>query len=371
MKIIHLVLGKANPERMNGVNKVAYQLALTQKNLGYDASVWGIANTLTRNFPERNFETKIFQQYNNKIKLDVHLYTAIKQLPASVIFHIHGAFIPEFYKVARLLQKQNIPYIYTPHGSLTKMAMHKNNTFKKVYFRLFESKLIANAKKVQLLGIHEFNDLDNLTSNAKKCLIANGQNLEDIPNFKNQLPKNEIPIFGFCGRLATFHKGLDLMLCGFSYYLERGNKGRLELIGDGDDRRKLESLVGKLDVRNDVIFHGKKFGQEKFELLNKMDVFLHTSRMEGFPTAVLEAAAMRKATITSEATNINPFITKYNSGFTLEKNTPEEIADVMEVANVYFKENRLSTLGEKNRVMVEQEFNWESIAKKLMKVYAA
>ncbi len=371
MKIIHLVLGKANPERMNGVNKVAYQLALTQKKLGHDASVWGIANSLTINFPERNFETKIFQQYKNKTKLDVHLYTAIKQLPTAVIFHIHGAFIPEFYKITRLLQKQSVPYIYTPHGSLTKMAMHKNNAFKKFYFRLFESKLIANAKKVQLLGIHEYNDLDKLTSNAKKCLIANGQNLEDIPDFTNQIPKNKIPVFGFCGRLATFHKGLDLMLSGFAQYLEKGNKGTLALIGDGKDRQELEALVRKLNIQEHVVFHGKKFGQEKFELLNKMDIFLHTSRMEGFPTAVLEAAAMKKVTITSEATNINPFVTKYSSGFILEKNTPEEIADVMEVANVYFKENKLSILGKKNREMVEIEFNWESIAKKLIKVYAA
>jgi hypothetical protein len=30
MEIVHLILGKANPDRMNGVNKVVYQLATYQ-----------------------------------------------------------------------------------------------------------------------------------------------------------------------------------------------------------------------------------------------------------------------------------------------------------------------------------------------------
>ena len=34
MEIIHIVLGKANPERMNGVNKVVFQLATKQAESG-------------------------------------------------------------------------------------------------------------------------------------------------------------------------------------------------------------------------------------------------------------------------------------------------------------------------------------------------
>ena len=48
-KIVHLVLGKANPERMNGVNKVAHALAATQKDFGYDVEVWvGTREVVTR-----------------------------------------------------------------------------------------------------------------------------------------------------------------------------------------------------------------------------------------------------------------------------------------------------------------------------------
>ena len=371
MKIIHLVLGKANPERMNGVNKVAFNLATTQSELGWDVTLWGIANTLEINYLDRNFNSRIFQQLKNKLKLDENLKVAIELLEKNTIVHIHGAFIPEFYHISRLLKENGIEYIYTPHGSLTKMAMTKNKLVKKIYFHVFESKLIQDAKYVQLLGINEFQYLDQLTQRANKCLIPNGQDLKTIYIPPRKEKKSDAPVFGFCGRLATFHKGLDLMLEGFQRYVYLGGKGTLELIGDSDERAALEKLTNDLGISERVIFHGKKFGKEKFDLLSKMDVFLHTSRMEGFPTAVLEAAGMSIPTITSDATNINSFVTKHQSGFILEKNTPEEIAQVMMTAAQQFSKNKLSEMGERGRAMVRQEFDWKIIAQKLVEVYAA
>ena len=162
MKIIHLVLGKANPERMNGVNKVAYQLATTQTEMGHEVHLWGIANSMTKNYPDRNFSTTLFRQFKNKLKLDSNLVDAIKSLDSDAIVHIHGSFIPEFYQVAKLLTRGDVPYVYTPHGALTEGAMVKNNFIKKLYFELFESALIKNAKAMQLLGIQELEYTKNL-----------------------------------------------------------------------------------------------------------------------------------------------------------------------------------------------------------------
>jgi len=371
MKIIHIVLGKANPERMNGVNKVAYQLARTQKELGYEVTLWGIANTLDKNYPKRNFDTQLFQQQQNPVKLDSGLIEKIENLTSDTIVHIHGSFIPVFYRIGKLLSQKKIPYIYTPHGSLTEAAMKKNGWAKKIYFQLFESNLIKSAKAIQLLGINEYEFLDKLLITKNKCLIPNGQDLSDIPDFEQAPAKAQYPIFGFCGRLATYHKGLDLTLLGFKQFISRGYIARLELIGDGADRSKLEQLCKTLEVDHLVTFHGAKFGREKFELINQFDCFLHTSRMEGFPTAILEAAALEKVCITSEATNINDYLKKYEAGITLNNNTPEQIADAMVKALKHFSNDELSTIGKRARKMVETEFDWKNIAQQLVEVYSA
>ena len=48
MEIIHLVMGKANPQRMNGVNKVVYQLATKQAEAGIKVQVWGFTKDLSK-----------------------------------------------------------------------------------------------------------------------------------------------------------------------------------------------------------------------------------------------------------------------------------------------------------------------------------
>lgn len=371
MKIIHIVLGKANPKRMNGVNKVAYQLATSQTKLGHEVTLWGIANSMEKNYPERNFNTQLFTQLKNKLTIDTRLKKAIQSLSKNSVVHLHGAFIPEFYHISILLKRNKIEYIYTPHGSLTEMAMTKNKWMKKLYFLLFESKLIKDAKRVHLLGENEYNFIDSLTSKANKCLIANGQDLNVIPIYPINNNKLDHLVFGFCGRLAKFHKGLDLMLKGFQLYIQNGGNGTLELIGDGSDREELEQLSLDLGISDRVVFHGKKFGKVKFDLLSQMDVFIHTSRMEGFPTAVLEAAALKIPTITSDATNINSYVQAYDAGLILKENSVEEIAEVMGKFSNDFNQSELNKMGENGRKMVEEEFDWGKIANQLIEIYAA
>jgi len=371
MLIIHIALGKANPERMNGVNKVVHQLASTQKALGYEVEVWGIANDLEPTYPERNFQTTLFQQYTNK-NLSSDLISAINQLSKDTIIHLHGAFILEFYKITNLLYKQNIPYVFTPHGSFAEAAMEKNKWVKKVYFQLLEKRLIKNAKAVQLLGINEFKHLDKMVTSDNKKLIPNGIDLKKIPLPTNATPSNDF-IFGFCGRIDTYHKGLDLLLKGFKIFTDKGGYGRLELIGDGKDRPKLQQFAQRLGIADKVIFHGALFGQAKFDVLYSFDVFLHTSRMEGFPMAVLEAAALSIPCLTSEATNVNSYIQEYDAGFPLPVNIPESIASAMESATFMHKYDmeQLQRKGNNARKMVEHSFDWKNIAEKLVETYAS
>jgi len=369
MKIIHIALGKANPERMNGVNKVVHQLATTQKALGQEVEVWGIANDLIPNYPARNYPTHLFQQYRNK-KLCTPLKEAIGQLTKEYIIHLHGAFILEFFQIARLLKKKGIDYVFTPHGSFAEAAMEKNKWVKKAYFHLLEKQVIKNAKVVQLLGINEWTYLQKKLPLTNQQLIPNGIDLASLPTNLPLRSKNQLT-FGFCGRLDTYHKGLDLLLKGFQQFLERGGKATLELIGDGKDRPALEKLATKLGIQHAVVFHGALFGLKKFQTIQQFDVFFHTSRMEGFPMAVLEAAALSIPCITSEATNVNTYIRKYTAGIALPNNTPQCIASAMSLAADFYQHDQLYLHGENARKMVATSFDWKHIATKLIKAYAA
>lgn len=370
MKIIHTVLGKANPERMNGVNKVAFQLAKTQHEMGHDVTLWGIANSLEHNYPERPFKTELFLQSANKLRLDSGLILAVKALPKETVVHLHGAFIPEFYLLARLLRKRGIGYVLTSHGAFSALAMQKGKLRKKLYFSLLEKTLVLNAKAVQLLGDLEYNNLDNLAKIGHKVLIPNGMEISELPKIDSR-PIIPILTFGFCGRLDNYYKGLDYLLRAFSLFLRKGYQARLELIGDGDDRLILEQLALELGIGDQLVFHGAKYGDEKLRLMAAANVFVHTSRSEGFPMAVLEAAALGLPCLTSEGTNVNRYIRQYEAGFPMDGPLEEHrICEAMEEAALFYKQNKLRRLGDNAKNMVKTAFDWHKISEELVAVYA-
>jgi hypothetical protein len=77
MEIMHIVLGKANPERLNGVNKVVYNLATAQTIAGKKVEVWGITPDTVHNYPERHFKTQLFKTSAFPFGIDKKLIEAV------------------------------------------------------------------------------------------------------------------------------------------------------------------------------------------------------------------------------------------------------------------------------------------------------
>lgn len=363
MKIIHFILGKANPNRMNGVNKVVNNLATTQHNMGLDVELWGVTDDLTHNYPTRNYTTKLFKKSKNPFRISNKIRKQLNE--ADVIFHFHGGFIPQYFTMSKLLKRKNIPYILTSHGSYNKQALLKSKTIKKWYFNLFEKRVIKMAKQTHFIGESEFNHIDDVVKNVNKILIPNGQELLSNSNFE----LNDKIIFGFCGRLNIHVKGLDILLEGFSKFVKESTKpAELWIIGGGDDFNKLIQLTYDYGIKDKVFFFGTKYGEDKNELISKMDYFCHTSRYEGLPTAVLEASALNIPSIVSKETNIGDYLLSNKAGIVLNENEAEYVCSAFkEVEHQTVKQRKEFGVNAIN--MIKNEFSWETICSKLSHYY--
>ncbi|MDW3646465.1 MAG: glycosyltransferase [Bacteroidia bacterium] len=368
MKIIHVILGKARIDRMNGINKVAHNLALQQLKSGHDVEIWGITPSPGERPPDRPYILRLFQANKNKFRLDEELVRYLEAMEASSShFHIHGSFITEFYWLSRLLLKKSIPYTYCPHGSLSPGALQKSAWRKRIYFRFFESRIIKNAQAVQFLGQTQYDYIDKLIKLDNKVLIPNGQNLEEL-DFQAEARKQfAYPIFSYCGRLDRRHKGLDILIEGFTRYREGGGKGKLWLIGDGKDMNSLKAQAQMLGVRKLIKFWGPWFGEEKLRLLYQSDAFIHTSRYEGLPTSVLEAAGIGLPVILSTPTNLGAFFADRKAGIHIEVNDADAVAAALKEAEDLKSLSRLKQMGKTARTIIEDEFNWENIANQVLK----
>ncbi|MCP2038746.1 glycosyltransferase [Chryseobacterium sp. HSC-36S06] len=98
--------------------------------------------------------------------------------------------------------------------------------------------------------------------------------------FKNDY-KNVVAI----GNLSS-RKGFDNLLKVFSHL--KNHKILLHILGDGRDRVLLHKKKEEFGLEN-VIFHGQQ--KNPYQFLKYADLFILSSRYEGFPNVLLEAGA--------------------------------------------------------------------------------
>lgn len=370
LQIIHIILGKANPNRMNGVNKVVNSLAEKQAILGKNVTVWGITKNPVHDYPNRSYNTQLFKD-TGKFSIDPNLKTEIEGLKdLNVIFHFHGGFIPQFNPIAKLLVKNNLNYVFTPHGAFNTIALERSKWKKKAYILLLESFLVKNAKHIHLIGESEVTGTTKVFGTVPYQLIPNGQEVTAATASNDSKIGNNAPVFGFVGRLDTHTKGLDTLLEGFANFIHKHNaNSELQLIGDGPDRANLEKLAQKLHIGNHMKFLGAKYGNEKDQLVKQLDFLCLVSRNEGLPGVVLEAASEGIPAIVSKETNLANYITKSRAGFVTEQNTATGVTAALENAFTAIQTQESQELGKNARKMIETHFDWSTIAQRHINSY--
>jgi glycosyltransferase involved in cell wall biosynthesis len=370
MEIIHIVLGKANPNRMNGVNRVIHQLATQQVLAGRQVSVWGITKDPVHNYPERNFNTVLFKSNRPSWRLHQTLVTAIANARAGTVFHLHGGFNPVFHSVARLLHRKQHKFVFTPHGAYNIIAMKKTSLIKKLYLRLFEKPMLKWATAIHSLGRSEITGLNSFYLNQKSWLIPYGYTPEIVDPPTRASEKDRF-IIGFCGRLDIYTKGLDLLLAAFAEMSKHIPNAELWIIGDGAQKNQLIKNMLQYELGKTVYFTGSKFGAEKTHLLQQLHVFAHPSRNEGLPAAILEAASLGIPCLVTEATNTGEAIRQYEAGEVVAGYTTTALFEAGIKLHQRILTEGWEPMSRRARKMVAMEYNWQKIIPQFDQLYAS
>ena len=370
MRIIHCILGKANPERMNGVNRVVFELATQQARAGLTVEVWGITKDISHNYPAREFTTRLYREYAGGLLIPPSMKKDIRHLNKETVFHLHGGFVPVYPSVVSVLRTAEIPYVITPHGAYNKIARKKNQMIKNIYFTLFERRILSGTQYVHCLGNSELQEVSLFLDPGKVKLIPYGVEIHEN-NINLQKNTSRELSFGFCGRIDIHTKGLDLLLNGFALFCRSSSSPSvLHIIGGGEELNNLRHMADASGISENIIFHGPKYGQEKTDLLLQCDVFCHPSRNEGLPASVLEACMLGIPCMISEETNLADYIRRSGCGYVLKENTAHEICKVMIRCREEKRHHELTAKKEKSREMIAAEFSWKRIIPQFNTLYA-
>jgi glycosyltransferase involved in cell wall biosynthesis len=236
------------------------------------------------------------------------------------LLHLHSVFIPENVWVAR---SARLPYVLTPHGGYSPRVLAGNNRIAKfVWMRMWERDYVRNASMIHAVGPQE---LDELRATFGPCPFVFMPNAIDLPAVvtapadRMRGPSKRIV---FLGRLAIDHKGLDVLLEGYAGYVRHQPDTDTELIVAGPDfrsgRDELEALAASLLPGGHVRFTGPLFGRDREALMGSAYVFVHTSRWEGMPYAVLEALAAGCPVLVTPATNLGDYVEEFGAGVVVD-----------------------------------------------------
>lgn len=95
-------------------------------------------------------------------------------------------------------------------------------------------------------------------------------------------------VLGMVARISK-EKNIDFSIELVGHLVKKQRNIKLVIIGDGEEKDRLEKIVESKGLSEYILFLGKKTGVEKY--YSMIDLFLMPSLYEGFPVAAVEAIA--------------------------------------------------------------------------------
>lgn len=279
--------------------------------------------------------------------------------PKNTIIHIHGVKAGLVGRIAaRGLEKK---VIYSEHN------WTKDYSLKQRFRERFQIKSLRFLSEItdRIIcvsnAVKDFYLAQDISKESKLTVIYNGV------NFYNWEPLNKNNIFNFSviGTL-DFRKGIDILIRALKLVVNDEDlkkfKIKFNILGSGVEQKNLENLARKLDVSDQITWHGNEISVE--ELFSKTDIYVQPSRDESFGMALCESVG---SGIPSIAANVGAIPEILDNEFLFEKNNEKDLYEKLKKMILNYDKNEI--IFRKNRTAVQNKFSIERMIKEYKNVY--
>ncbi len=216
-----------------------------------------------------------------------------------------------------------------------------------------------------------------LTSLPKPIVIPMGVDIGlfaggNPARLRAELPENELVIL-FVGRLVE-KKGCHDLLQGFSLLpSDLRVRTTLWIVGDGDQKARLEGRAKGLGIDHKVCFWGTIPNKDLPDFYAAADLFAAPSveaasgDTEGQGVVFLEAFAARACVITTRVGGIGHVVTDGVTGRVLERGRPDILANTIE--QLLLDGNERKRLAENAFRRAQEIYDWKCVAAQFEKLY--
>ncbi len=318
---------------------------------------------------EKGFSSKDLEDYVLSEKFD--------------IIHLQSIWNPEYHQLSKIAQKLHIPYLVSPRGMLEPWSLSQSKWKKKLAMMLYQKKDLQDASCIFTTAEMEAEHVRNLGVNVPMSVIPNGIETDgyacrtSIDGVKKQI------LF-----LSRIHekKGIELLIDAFKMIRDESldfKDWSVVIVGNGEDEY-IDSLKKKVDglgMQDCVKILPPVFGEAKTKLYQESSLFCLPSYSENFGMVIAEAMSCGVPAITTNGTpwqllngdcstmgaSLDILGNEKKTGWCIDLNVDNLTKALREAMSMSAED--LYEMGQRGSKLVNENFNYRSVAKKTMFLY--
>lgn len=321
-------------------NKKRICFGITKLGLGGAERVLvDITNKLVKNYDITIFTIydggELEKELNPNIKR-ISLYKQEKKnvfIPIYVLFcgkFIYNRYLKGHFDIDIAFLEGPITRIFAYKGNNKKVAW-VHNDISKVFGKDYKSKIKKSIdkrfykkyNKIIFVSNQNKKDFESIYGNiSKRKIINNYINKERVLSLAKEKCDKSIKslknekIFITVSRLVK-QKAIDRLIRVHKRLIDEGLNHKIYVIGDGEEKSNLISLVEKMKVENTFIFLGKK--ENPYPYIKQADYFVLLSYFEGYGMVLEEAKILNKSILVT-ATAAKEAVINYDKKLVIENN---------------------------------------------------
>lgn len=349
-----------------GVGVAVSALSAEQQAKGFDVSVFGLASSawsqgdqyLWRGAPAAAFPV---QRPPQSFGYAPELGRALEQFDPDVV-HVHGLWMYPALAVLRWHRRTGKPYIYSPHGMLSPVALRYSSWKKRLARHLFQDAALAEAPVLHATTEAEAEEFRAFGLRNQIAVVPLGIQEVPVPAVRTSPTRQVLSL----GRLHP-QKGLDKLVQAWARLEGRFPGWVLDLVGP--DHRgysdRLQRLAAELNVHRMTISQ-PVHGADRDARMAAAEIFVLPTLNENFALTVAESLMMCTPVVATRGAPW-PGLVAEGCGWWIEQGV-EPLARTLEEAMRLTDGERLA-LGQRGRAWMLRDYAWSSVAQRLLDIY--
>ena len=266
---------------------------------------------------------------------------------------LHSGWAYHNVQAARSADRLRVPYVLTPHGAYDFNIFNRRKTVKRVWWTIFEHRLVAGAGAVHVFFDEQRDELRQLGYRGPVVVAPTGLT---VPDFE---PEGREHFLLWMGRFDIEIKGIDLLLHALAS-LRPSARPRARLHGPDwrGGKHQTMQLVRDLGLEDFVTIGPPLYGSAKWEALRRCGLFVFPSRWEGQGLMALEAAAAGAPLVVTSTTLVGRQLAAAQAAILVEPTPDSVAAGIVRACSL----PDAGELGARASQFVRERFSWPAVA---------